>query len=101
MVLAVERPDSPLLAVTRSAIGHALTRQGRYQDAELILLAANSEIQSEVGSPPNKARTLQRLVTLYENWGRAAQASRYRKQLDSLSSAARLDGIVLPTRGGQ
>jgi serine/threonine-protein kinase len=83
-ILERETPRSPLVAVTRAAIGHARTRQGDFAGAEELLLPAWRAIRDSPLSPAEHPRTLRRLVALYEAWGRPAAASSYRRQLDSV-----------------
>ncbi len=59
----------------RSAIGAALTGQGRHEEAEAELLAAYEAIMAE--EEPNEAfrdRTIERIVSLYESWEKPAEA---------------------------
>jgi tetratricopeptide (TPR) repeat protein len=83
-------PGHPLLALTRVGIGHALARQGRFADAERILLPASTQVLESPLNPMEKAKTLRRLVSLYQGWGRAARAERYQARLDSLAAEHQL-----------
>jgi eukaryotic-like serine/threonine-protein kinase len=81
-------------AVTSSAIGHALARQGRYAQAEALLLSAHAELQSQAG-PWERAKSIDRIAVMYEAWGRPMQAREYRVLRDSLLRAERLTGFTL------
>jgi len=65
---------------TRSHYGACLTKLGRYQDAEATLLAAYAAIQPVRGDEHLwTTRTADRLVALYEVWGKADEAEKYRR----------------------
>ncbi|MDH3456620.1 MAG: serine/threonine-protein kinase [Gemmatimonadota bacterium] len=67
-------------AVTRSMLGVCLTRLGRYAEAQSELQQALRML--EVDPEPDDARTKQtreRLVKLYEAWGRPDRAALYRE----------------------
>ncbi len=85
--------DSPLLALTRLALGHALASQGRYQDAERLLVSANDAIQASGLPALDKARALQRVVRLYLAWSRPDRAEPYQEQLRQLVEAESLSGL--------
>jgi eukaryotic-like serine/threonine-protein kinase len=85
-VLEQETANPELLPLVRAAIGHARARQGRFAAAESVLVPAWREIQASALSTRERVKTLGRLVSLYESWGRPAQAAGYRLQLDSLIS---------------
>jgi len=94
VILTRELPEAhPLQALTRVGIGHALTRQGRFAEAEPILLEASGEVLRGPINPMDKARTLQRLTVLYQEWKRPDQARRQRQRLDSLVTAHDLKGF--------
>jgi tetratricopeptide (TPR) repeat protein len=70
------------IAVANSALGECLTLQKRYAQAEPLLLSSYESLsQSQSPQSPRLRATLERLVTLYENWGRADAANEYRKRL--------------------
>jgi eukaryotic-like serine/threonine-protein kinase len=84
-IMGEETPTSQLLPLVRAGIGHARARQGRYAAAESVLVSAWREIRASALPTGERVRTLGRLVSLYESWGRPAQAASYRRQLDSLT----------------
>jgi len=65
---------------TRSHYGRCLTELGRYPEAESTLLAAYAAIQPIRGDEHLwTTRTADRLVALYEVWGKADEAAKYRR----------------------
>lgn len=67
-------------ANARSHYGACLTELGRYEEAEVALLAAYPAIQAIRGDEHLwTTRTLDRLVALYEVWGNADEAAKYRR----------------------
>jgi tetratricopeptide (TPR) repeat protein/tRNA A-37 threonylcarbamoyl transferase component Bud32 len=67
-------------ANSRSHYGACLTELGRYREAEAALLAAYPVIQAQRGEEhPWTTRTADRLVALYEAWGKPEQAEPYRR----------------------
>jgi serine/threonine protein kinase/Tfp pilus assembly protein PilF len=69
-------------ASTESVLGGCLTKQGRYDVAEPLLLNSYPTIASAPGMPPAQARqALERIVALYEAWGKPEQAAAWRVKL--------------------
>lgn len=97
-ILEQEASGTALVPLTRAAIGHAFSKQRRFAEAEQMLIAANDEIQRSRISPVDKAKVLERVVSLYERWGRPGRSNMYRSRLDSLIAVERLAGFDL--RGG-
>jgi non-specific serine/threonine protein kinase/serine/threonine-protein kinase len=72
--------DHPDTENPRSHLGACLTELGRYREAEAALLTAYPVIQAQLGDEhPWTTRTADRLVALYEAWGRPEQAGPYRR----------------------
>ena len=72
-------PGNILVPYTESALGECLTTQKRYAEAEPLLTEGYNEMKSAVGD--KDARVVegrQRLVKLYEGWGKSDLAERYR-----------------------
>jgi serine/threonine-protein kinase len=70
------------VVLTNSALGECLTIEKRYNEAEPLLLASYESLKSSQGaSNPRTQIALQRLITLYEKWGRLDAASAYRDKL--------------------
>lgn len=91
-VLLEEVPaNSGLLHLNRAAIGHALTGQGRYAEAEALLLPAVDALEAGDVQPLDLAQNYERLVILYEAWDRPARAALFRKHLRELAEA---EGLV-------
>ena len=79
---------------TQSMLGEALLGQQRYAEAEPLLKGGYEGLKArEKALPPQaKARlteTLERLVQLYDAWGKPEQAATWRKQLDQAKPPAR------------
>jgi tetratricopeptide (TPR) repeat protein len=68
--------------MAEGALGECLTTQRRYGGAEPFLLRSYSTFKSAVGDQdPRTRKALERLVTLYESWGKAGDAARYQSVL--------------------
>ena len=71
-----------LRATANGALGEFLTTQARFPEAEGFLLASYRSLKkSQAENSPRTRLALQRLVSLYENWGRSDAASAYRDKL--------------------
>jgi serine/threonine protein kinase/Tfp pilus assembly protein PilF len=67
------------VAAAASSLGAALAGQGGYAEAEPLLLEAEKALDSTPGVPAKERRkVLDRLVCLYEAWGKAEQSSAWR-----------------------
>jgi serine/threonine protein kinase len=81
-------PDSYTVRSQRSgrlsiAYGRLLVHQGRYEDAEFLLLSVLGALERDV--PPDDTRTRRTrafLVELYDAWGRPEKAAVYREPVD-------------------
>ncbi|MDP9253750.1 MAG: tetratricopeptide repeat protein [Verrucomicrobiota bacterium] len=70
------------VALANSALGECLTIEKRYNEAEPLLLESYESLKSSQGAiNPRTQLALQRLVILYENWGRSDAATEYRNKL--------------------
>jgi Flp pilus assembly protein TadD len=92
--LALRRGSLPAghwhISSSESALGACLAAEGRYAEAEALLLHARAGLESSRG--PGHERTIearQRLVTLYEAWGRPDRAARWRAGTPKADSEAR------------
>ncbi|PYX12871.1 MAG: tetratricopeptide repeat protein, partial [Acidobacteria bacterium] len=64
------------------ALGECLTIEKRYNEAEPLLLESYESLKSSQGANnPRTQLALQRLITLYENWGKLDRARAYRENL--------------------
>ena len=76
----------PYIAVAESVLGGCLTLSRRYSEAEPLLLGSHRVLQAKTGRQGFETRqALQRVVDLYDAWGKADQAARYRAELTALS----------------
>ncbi len=86
-----ERSDPRAEASTiRRNLGHSLVLQGRYPEAEQLLLEAYRDQGERSGywSGKEKRETLRRLVELYRKQGRPAEAAKYQGHLSRLAPAS-------------
>ena len=76
-------PGDWRIASTASLLGAAIAGQGRFEEAETLLLDAEKTLR---GVPPVYAylqtEVLERLAALYEAWGRPDPAARWREQAE-------------------
>ena len=73
-----------LTANTESLLGGCLSAQGRYAEAEPLLLGSYPAFASTQGVPPQRAReALDRIVALYQAWGKPEKAAQWRAQRPS------------------
>jgi tetratricopeptide (TPR) repeat protein len=91
LTAAAKAPDDWMTYHRRSLLGGALLRQGKRADAEPLLLAGYRGMKEhEAGIPAAQRRrlvdALERLVQLYDGWGKKEKADEWRKL--ALQSAA-------------
>jgi tetratricopeptide (TPR) repeat protein len=68
-----------LRGLYRDGYGELLRVAGRYDEAEPHLLRGYHALSEQLGEGhPKSRRALDRLITLYEEWGRAATAAKWR-----------------------
>jgi eukaryotic-like serine/threonine-protein kinase len=74
-------PDKHFMtALTKAALGECLTGQKRYDEAEPLLRDSYESLKNSQGADnPRTKLVLQRLVALYENWGKPGAANEYRQ----------------------
>jgi tetratricopeptide (TPR) repeat protein len=77
---------------TESTLGEALLDQKRFADAEKPLLSGGEGLQQRAGAIPaqDKARltkAIERLVRLYEAWGKPDEAAKWRAELQDAGSS--------------
>lgn len=68
------------IATLEAELGRCLLLLKRYEEAEAHLLASHQALAAQTDHPAYRA-TLEQLVALYEAWGRAEEAGRYREAL--------------------
>jgi tetratricopeptide (TPR) repeat protein len=88
-----KQPDAWTTFNTQAHLGASLLGQKRYADAEPLLLAGYEGMkQHEAKIPPRgKVRlteALERLVQLYDAWGKPEQAQKWRKELEETKRAS-------------
>jgi hypothetical protein len=72
-----------MVAAVLQVLGLSLLDQGRYAEAEPLLLHSVAALTSTFGEAHERAAEARRkLVSVYEAWGRPAQASRFREATD-------------------
>jgi hypothetical protein len=88
-----KEPDSWTTFNARSLLGEALLGQKKYDDAEPLLVEGYEGLkQREAKIPPagkpNLTSALERLVHLYDAWGKPEQAEQWRKELEAHKTKA-------------
>jgi tetratricopeptide (TPR) repeat protein len=91
--LAIRQETLPtgheLTAATESLLGACLTALKKYEEAEVLLLRSVAALQAAPGVAATTVRRAQdRLLQLYEAWGRPEQADAWRKKLREAKGAA-------------
>jgi hypothetical protein len=92
-VRAKKEPDVWTTFNTHSLLGDALWGQQRYSEAESLLLAGYEGLKQRAGTIPPQAKDLrlqeavERLVRLYEAWGKSDQAANWKKVLEEHKAA--------------
>lgn len=81
------QPDDWTTFDTQSMLGEALLEQKKYAEAEPLLLKGyeglkKRDTQIPPESRPRRTKALERLVRLYEVWGKKDQAARWQKALE-------------------
>ena len=70
-----------MIADAKSSLGAALSGQGKYEEAEPLLLAGYEELLAKPPPASLARRTrdaLDRIVKLYEAWGKKDEAAKWR-----------------------
>jgi serine/threonine-protein kinase len=71
--------DHPYIAETESVLGGALALSGRYEEAQALLLRSYPILKTSTGEgSPETRKTLERIVALYEAWGKPETAALHR-----------------------
>lgn len=75
-------------ARTRLLLGTCLAAQGRFDEAEPLLLEADAALcATRSERDPQRIESLERLIELYDGWGRSDEAARWRSVLAVQSPA--------------
>lgn len=76
-----------LLASTDGALGEVIALDGRYAEAERLLLSAESRVREARGVESSQAADQRkRLIALYKLWGKPADAAMWQERLDKKSA---------------
>jgi hypothetical protein len=80
-------PDSWLFFNAKSLLGGSLLGQKKYAEAEPLIVEGYEGMRRRAGAIPEPARArlteaLERVVQLYDAWGKKDQAGRWRKKLE-------------------
>jgi serine/threonine protein kinase len=93
--LAVHRarhPDGRATASLSALLGEALLGQKKYADAEPLLLSAYEGLRRDAETSPQSrvesTNVVERLVQLYDAWGKKDRADEWRKRQDASKQAA-------------
>ncbi len=76
-----KEPHHPIVGVGASNLAGVLNATGRFEEAEPLLLETYPIIAQEKRGMFYPVEALNRLVRLYEAWGKEAEAARYRALL--------------------
>jgi tetratricopeptide (TPR) repeat protein len=94
-ILQKKEPDAWMNFHAQSLLGDALLGQEKYADAEPVLTRGYEGLTAREGRIPSLyaryrvAEAGQRIVRLYEAWGKADEAAKWRKKLGERGSAAK------------
>ena len=82
------QPDDWTTFETKSMLGEALLDQKKFIEAEPLLLSGYEGMKQREDTIPSQdkprlTKALQRLVKLYEAWGKKGEAIRWRKELEA------------------
>jgi serine/threonine protein kinase len=84
-----EQPDGWMTFLVKSLLGYSLLGQKKYAQAEPLLLEGYEGLRQRRARMPEPVRAavvaeaLERLVRLYDAWGKKDQASQWRKKLEA------------------
>jgi hypothetical protein len=77
---------------SQSLLGEALLEQQKYAEAEPLLIAGYEGMKQREATIPPQAKSqlpmaLERLVRLYEAWGKPDEAAKWRQEVEALEAA--------------
>jgi tetratricopeptide (TPR) repeat protein len=86
------QPDDWNTFDAKSMLGEALLDQKKYSEAEPLLLSGYKGLKKHEAKIPSQSRdrltrALERLVRLYEGWGKKEKVDQWRKELEETKSA--------------
>jgi len=79
-------------------LAEALARQGRFDEAEPMLLNAIQEIKPP-GVSRRKHEAVRQIIKLYEAWGKADQAAPWRTKLEAMETQAERPEVLKEADG--
>ncbi|MCZ2398791.1 MAG: serine/threonine-protein kinase [Phycisphaerae bacterium] len=80
-------PIDAAMADAAAALGACLAELERFDEAQTLLLGAHASLQASPQAPPQTRReTVERLIRLYDRWGRPDRAMHWRSHLEGLGS---------------
>ncbi len=87
-------PDHYQQFKAKSALGAALAGEKKYAEAEPLLVSGYEGLRAQQANIPKNDKlmltdSLERLVQLYDAWGKKAEAAKWRTQLDKTKAAAK------------
>jgi hypothetical protein len=88
------QPDDWTTAQARSLLGEVLTGLARYPEAEPLLLSAQKDLNERrekirpLDRPATLRDSVERLVRLYQAWGKPADAEEWKKKLPMAEPAS-------------
>src|SRR5262249_13638380 len=89
-------PDAWSTFDTKSLLGEALLNQRKFAESEPLLLEGYEGLKARASDIPTRAKhnlpdAIERLVKLYDAWGKAADAARWRRVLGERQTRNRTD----------
>ncbi|QDV38710.1 serine/threonine-protein kinase [Tautonia plasticadhaerens] len=101
-------PGAWTTANTRSMLGEALTNLGQFDEAEPLLLDGRRDLEDQADAIPDQVResrrreSIERLVRLYESWGKPEPAARWRREVAALRAEPGLpDDVFAGSEAGR
>ncbi|MBI4717103.1 MAG: serine/threonine protein kinase [Planctomycetes bacterium] len=86
-------PKQIKTAEAKSVLGECLSAQGRFAEAEPLLLEAVEQLRTAAGVKPERLyHAMARLRRLYEDCGRPEEAARWQKEMDAANEAEIAEG---------
>ncbi|HMQ16288.1 MAG TPA: tetratricopeptide repeat protein [Phycisphaerae bacterium] len=80
-------PTDTATADAAAALGACLAALERFDEAETLLLGAHASLQaSPQAQPQTRRETVERLIRLYDRWGRPDRAMHWKSHLEELGS---------------
>jgi tetratricopeptide (TPR) repeat protein len=90
-----------LIADTQSQLGAALAADGKFREAEPLLLEAHDALKDNRRVPLAQQRlAIQRIIRLYESWNNPEQVSKWRRRLTGDVRAEGPPNVPVDTRAG-